>query len=359
MALSARWQKHTLQFRFDAGTSRGVLTTKDTWYLILWDEQNPAVKGIGECGPLKGLSPDDRPELEDKLREICQSISTLSVAEFTVPQILSNFSLREYPSVLFGLETALLDLRNGGERLILPSTFTQGKENIPINGLVWMGNESFMREQLEEKILQGYSCIKLKIGAIDFEAELKLIERIRKHFSPEQITIRVDANGAFLLKEAREKLQRLSAYSIHSIEQPIQAGQLEAMRELCQDSPLPIALDEEIIGIKTLEEKKELLEFIRPQYIILKPTLVGGLEMSREWISLAENLGIGWWITSALESNIGLNAVSQLAASLPISMPQGLGTGQLYHNNIPSPLHIQKGNLFYDHSQPWDLTIFS
>lgn len=359
MALTARWQKHILQFRFEAGTSRGVLTTKDTWFLLVWDDQNPSQKGIGECGPLKGLSPDDRPELETKLQEICQSISSLSLSSFSAAHLLTQFKLQEYPSILFGLETALLDLTNGGNRIIIPSPFSLNKTSIPINGLVWMGDEHFMREQIDEKINQGYTCIKLKVGAIDFNKELKLIQMIREHFSPDQITIRLDANGAFRVEDALKKMQILSEYTIHSIEQPIKAGLPEKMSALCRQTPIPIALDEEIIGIKTLEEKRELLEFIRPQYIILKPTLTGGIEMSREWIHLADSMKIGWWITSALESNIGLNAISQFTSSLPISMPQGLGTGQLYHNNIPSPLMIRKGQLFYDLFQKWDLNIFS
>ncbi|HVD97321.1 MAG TPA: o-succinylbenzoate synthase [Cytophagaceae bacterium] len=357
MPLTASWKKHTLIFRFEAGTSRGVLTTKDTWYLQIHDTENPSIVGIGECGPLKGLSPDDRPEMEEKLREFCANISSLSLINFSTATLLQQFSLHEYPSVLFGLETALLDLQQGGKRVIIPSSFSSGHTSIPINGLVWMGDEKFMRIQLEEKIAQGYSCIKLKIGAINFDSEIGLIQSIRKHFSPEQITIRVDANGAFGFEEAKEKLKILSDYSIHSIEQPIKAGQPEQMRALCAQTPLPIALDEELIGIKSLKEKKQLLDFIRPQFIILKPTLVGGLSMSQEWIRLAEERNIGWWITSALESNIGLNAIAQFTASLPITMPQGLGTGQLYHNNIPSPLTIKNGQLFYQPSLNWDMAV--
>ncbi len=359
MPLSTTFKKHTLQFRFEAGTSRGVLKTKDTWFISLWNQKDPTIKGIGECGPLKGLSPDDRTDFEIKLQEVCEKANSDSLSSFSVSDILEKFSLQEYPSILFGIETALLDLKNGGQRLIFPSPFTEGKTSIPINGLVWMGGEKFMQDQLEEKIQQGYSCIKLKIGAIDFDTEIKLIESIRKNFSPEQMTIRVDANGAFGFEEAKEKLKLLSNYFIHSIEQPIKAGLPEEMKALCADAAIPIALDEEIIGIKTLEEKRKILEFIRPHYIILKPTLVGGMEMSREWIRLTIPLSIGWWITSALESNIGLNAISQFAAALNVSMPQGLGTGQLYHNNIESPLTIKKGQLFYDPNKEWDLNIFS
>jgi O-succinylbenzoate synthase len=358
MSLTAHWQKHTLEFLFEAGTSRGVLKTKDTWFIKLWDDKNPSVIGIGECGPLKGLSPDDRSDLEAKLDEVCKRIIRIDISD-SIPTLLTSFSLQEYPSILFGLETALLDLNNGGNRTIFFTPFSTGKESIPINGLVWMGDKTFMQEQLEEKISHGYDCIKLKIGAIDFDTEIKLIESIRDRFSPEQITIRVDANGAFGFQEAKEKLKILSRYSLHSIEQPIKAGQPEEMRQLCVDTPLPIALDEELIGIKTWEEKSKLLEFIRPQYIILKPTLVGGIGMSREWILIAESWNIKWWMTSALESNIGLNAISQFTSTLNVSMPQGLGTGQLYSNNIHAPLSIKKGRLYYDPSKTWDLSIFS
>ncbi len=359
MSLSAKWQKHILQFRFEAGTSRGILTTKDTWFISICDKKNPSIIGIGECGPLKGLSPDDRPDFETKLQAVCEKINFLSHSKFSIQNILNDFSLQEFPSIVFGIETALLDLKNEGKRIILPSPFSEGKESIPINGLVWMGDELFMQKQLEEKIVQGYSCIKLKIGAIDFDTEIRLIESIRKRFSAAEITIRVDANGAFGMEEAKEKLKILSRFSLHSIEQPIKSGQREAMQELCKITPLPIALDEELIGIYSAEDKKQLLTFIKPQYIILKPTLIGGIEMSLEWIRLAEKNSIGWWITSALESNIGLNAVSQLAASLNVSMPQGLGTGQLYQNNIDSPLTIDHGQLYYDTSKKWDLSIFS
>jgi len=359
MKLQALWQKHILQFRFEAGTSRGVLTTKDTWFIRIQDNKNPSLQGIGECGPLKGLSADDRPDFELKLQEVCDKIFNISLTELYSSHLLSDFNLYDYPSILFGLETALLDLKNGGSRIIHSCPFTEIQAPIPINGLVWMGDESFMQKQLEEKIRDGYSCIKLKIGALDFNKEIKIIEWIRKRFDPNQIAIRVDANGAFTFTEAKEKLKILSEYSLHSIEQPIKAGLPEQMRILCKETPLPIVLDEEIIGIKTTEEKIKLLEYILPQYIILKPSLVGGMEQSLEWITIAEKRNIGWWITSALESNIGLNAISQFTGSLNVTMPQGLGTGQLYHNNIDSPLTISNGQLFYDSSKKWDLNIFS
>jgi len=358
MTLQANYIKHKLNFKFEAGTSRGVLTHKNIWYIRLWDSANSSLIGIGECAPLKGLSPDDRPDFEKKLQIVCATIVEVSITDFSIPQLINFFDLNEYPSIVFGLETAILDLKNGGKREIISSKFYSNSKPIPINGLVWMGDESFMKNQLEEKLAQGYSCIKLKIGAIDFAKELKLIESIRKNYSTEQITIRLDANGGFSFNEAKEKLQLLSNFEIHSIEQPIKAGQWQEMTELCASSPIPIALDEELIGIKSKEEKVRLLSHIKPQFIILKPTLVGGLAMSKEWIDIADSPSIGWWITSALESNIGLNAISQLASSLNVTMPQGLGTGQLYHNNIDSPLTIDKGYLYYDQHKEWDLRIF-
>lgn len=359
LLLIAHWQKYTLQFRFDAGTSRGVLKTKDTWYLTIWNGNDPYTQGIGECGPLKALSPDDRPDFEKKLEAVCQYLAKHSVVQLSIPALMNQLGLKEFPSILFGLETALADLAHDGKRIILPSSFSDGTSSLPINGLVWMGDETFMRKQLEEKITQGYSCIKIKIGAIDFEQELKLIKRIRAAFPATEMTIRLDANGAFTFKEALEKIERLIAYDIHSIEQPIKAGQLALMKKLCQESAIPVALDEELIGIKTWEEKKDLLETIQPPYIILKPTLVGGLYMTEEWITLAEEKGISWWITSALESNIGLNAIAQFTATKQPSIPQGLGTGQLYHNNIDSPLTIKQGRLHYLQENPWDSTFFA
>jgi O-succinylbenzoate synthase len=357
--MTARWQKYILDFKFEAGTSRGILKQKNTWFIKLSDEKNPTVVGIGECGPLVGLSPDDRPDFESKLTKTCLSISNYSFEELIDCSLLEKFKLELFPSILFGIETALLDYKNKGCRIIFPSSFTEKSTAIPINGLIWMGNEKFMQQQLEEKLQQNYNCIKIKIGALDFETELNLIKSIRKNYSPEQITIRLDANGAFSFDDAKEKIKILSEYHIHSIEQPIKAGQTEKMRLLCADTNIPIALDEEIIGIKSKSEKQEILDTIKPQYIILKPTLVGGLAMTKEWIDLAEERNINWWITSALESNIGLNAIAQFTATLNPKIPQGLGTGQLYHNNIDSPLTIRKGNLYYDTAKTWNLISIS
>jgi o-succinylbenzoate synthase len=358
--LKARWKKHTLNFKFEAGTSRGILKQKDSWFILLENKNNPGIIGIGECAPLIGLSPDDLFSMESKLTKVCHDLNKFSLSALEIPirEIIEAFSLHHFPSILFGLETAILDLYHGGKKQLLPSSFYEGTQAIPINGLIWMGDIDFMKSQLEEKIEQEYTCIKLKIGAIDFTTELKLIESIRRNHSTKDITIRLDANGAFSFQEAKEKLSILADYDIHSIEQPICAGNEKQMAELCHTSPIAIALDEELIGIKSYEEKLNLLISIRPQYIILKPTLVGGLSLCKEWIELAESLNIGWWITSALETNIGLNAISQFTATWNKKIPQGLGTGQLYHNNINSPLVIQNGFLYYDPKKMWDLTIF-
>jgi o-succinylbenzoate synthase len=357
MMLKASWQPYTLQFKFDAGTSRGVLRQKNTWYLLLNDTNRPGITGIGECGPLAGLSPDDRPDFEQHLTALCYTLNKLELPEHVEPEQLARELVpAEFPAIRFGLETALYDLLQGGTRIIFNNSFSQGKQAIPINGLIWMGDKAFMLKQIQEKLAQGYSCIKIKIGAIDFEEECRLLAYIRERFSASEITLRVDANGAFSPQKAQQYLERLAHYDLHSIEQPIKAGQWTQMNVLCAQTPLPIALDEELIGINNIEEKAELLDTINPQYIILKPTLVGGMGGCREWIHLAEARNIPWWITSALESNIGLNAISQFTAEFSPVLPQGLGTGQLYHNNIAAPLQISGGELHYNASQGWDLS---
>ncbi len=341
---------HQLDFKFDAGTSRGVLRHKDTWFVHLWEESNPELVGVGEAGPLKGLSVDDIPDFEERINKVCEAIdwSSLPVAtsEESLGEFLDAFVPEDLPSLKFALETAIMDLRYGGKGVIYETPFTKGEQGIVINGLIWMGEEDFMAKQIEEKLAKGFTCVKMKIGAIDFETEIKLLKQLRTQFPKEKLTLRVDANGAFSPEEAPSKLARLAELGLHSIEQPIKAGQVQEMRALCENTPLPIALDEELIGVKGMDKKRELLEAIMPQYIILKPTLVGGIQESLEWIQLAKELNIGWWMTSALESNIGLNAVAQLTAKLETTMPQGLGTGQLYHNNIPSPLVIEGEKLW-------------
>jgi o-succinylbenzoate synthase len=329
----------TLHFKLPAGTSRGVYTERKVWYVIITSPENPEKFGIGECAPLVDLSCDWLPDYEYILTRACLQLEKTC--------ILDKESLRPYPSILFGLETALQHF-NSGSFALWDTAFSQGKAGIPINGLIWMGSKDFMFEQIKAKLESGFRCLKLKIGAIDFEEELELLRYVRSHFSPQEVELRVDANGAFRAKNALEKLKRLSGFELHSIEQPIRAGQWEEMAELCKKTPLPIALDEELIGNFTLEDKKQLLKTIRPQYIILKPSLHGSFSGCREWISEAEKLSINWWVTSALESNIGLNAIAQWTATLNNPLPQGLGTGQLFTDNIPMPVEIKKDCLWID-----------
>lgn len=329
---------HTLTFKFPAGTSRGVYHTRNVWYVKITSPDEPGRYGIGECAPLPALSCDDLPDYESILSEACLALESSG----TIHEDL----LRPYPSVLFGLETALLHYRSGHYAL-WDTPFSRGEEGITINGLVWMGGYEEMRNRIEEKMKAGFRCIKLKIGAIDFDDELKLLAYIRSCFSPEEIELRVDANGAFSAEEAPDKLNRLAALHLHSIEQPIRAGQREEMARLARTAPLPVALDEELIGCTTVEAKKILLDTLRPQYIVLKPSLHGGISGCNEWIEEAGKRQIGWWITSALESNIGLNAIAQWCATLHPVLPQGLGTGMLFTDNVPVPLHIEGDKLWF------------
>jgi len=345
--LKACYKKYTLHFKQPSGTSRGVLTNKDSWFIFVWDDSSPNTIGIGECGLLKGLSIDDRLDYELKLKEICGDINYYK-------NDLGN-NLIEFPSIRFGLEMAFADLHSKENKILFESAFTQGKDSIEVNGLVWMGEFDFMKQQIREKIESGFTCIKLKIGAISFEKELDLIKSIRDEFSKGDIEIRVDANGAFSPVDALDKLDQLSKHNLHSIEQPIRQDQWEEMAELCDRTPLPIALDEELIGVNMLGKKQALIKKIKPQYIVLKPSLLGGFQELEEWIEVAEQNGIGWWITSALESNIGLNAIAQWTYTLKNKIPHGLGTGQLYSNNFISPLEITKGKLYFDPSKEWDL----
>ncbi|WP_125720856.1 o-succinylbenzoate synthase [Flavobacterium ustbae] len=340
--MTASYQKYLLEFKRPSGTSRGIMTEKETWFIIL--EEN-GKKGIGECGILRGLSADDRPDYEEKLKWACDNIHLGEKALWN--------ALLEFPSIQFGIEMAFLSLKSENPYLLFPSDFTKNLSSIAINGLVWMGEAAFMKEQIEEKLADGFNCIKLKIGAIDFAKELELLQFIRSHFSPEEIEIRVDANGAFSSTEALDKLNQLQQFQLHSIEQPIKKGQINEMAELCKETPFPIALDEELIGVFSLEEKEKLLQEIKPQYIILKPSFVGGFKGTQEWITLAEKYNICWWITSALESNIGLNAIAQWTYTLNSDMPQGLGTGALYSNNIDCPLEVRKGQLWYGNAKEW------
>ncbi len=340
--MKATYQKYLLQFKRPSGTSRGVLNEKETWFIILEDNGK---KGIGECGILRGLSADDRLDYEEKLKWTCDNIHLGKDSLWE--------ALLEFPSIQFGIEMAFQSLASENPFMLFASAFTQGKQNININGLVWMGDEEFMRQQIEEKLAQGFHCIKLKIGAIDFQKELDLLRFIRQNFDADTIEIRVDANGAFDENKTLYKLNQLSGYHIHSIEQPIKKNNTDRMAELCKTTPIPIALDEELIGVFLHEEKEKLLQKIKPQYIVLKPSFVGGFRGTKEWIDLAKKHQIGWWITSALESNIGLNAIAQWTFLQNNSMPQGLGTGGLYTNNFDCPLEIKKGQLVYNSRLNW------
>ncbi len=340
--MKATYQKHLLYFKRPSGTSRGILTEKETWFIIL---EKDGKKGIGECGLLKTLSIDDRPDYEEKLRWTCDNIQ--------LGKDLLWEALIEFPSIQFGVEMAFQSLVSETPFLLFPSDFTKGEKSIPINGLVWMGEADFMKRQIEEKLAEGFRCIKLKIGALDFDSELQLLHFIRQHFTPEQIEIRVDANGAFDVSLALSKIKQLAGFKIHSIEQPIQKNQTDSMSELCKTTPISIALDEELIGVFSVEEKEALLLKIKPQYLILKPSFIGGFRGTTEWITLAEKHQIGWWITSALESNIGLNAIAQWTFMQHNTMPQGLGTGGLYTNNFDCPLAVSQGQLWYHKELVW------
>jgi o-succinylbenzoate synthase len=322
------------------------MTEKETYFLLL---EKDGKTGVGECGLLRGLSIDDRPDYEAKLQWVCENIH--------LGEKILWESLLEFPSIQFGLETALRSLKGETPFLLFASGFTEGKKSIPINGLVWMGDPDFMQRQIEEKLASGFTCIKVKIGAIDFEKELELLRFIRSKYDEQTIEIRVDANGAFLSDSALPKLIQLSEFKLHSIEQPIQKNQHDSMSVLVKSAPIPIALDEELIGVSDIADKDHLLDKIRPQYIILKPSLVGGFRGCGEWISIAEKYNIGWWITSALESNVGLNAIAQWTFLQNNPMPQGLGTGGLYTNNFECPLYVESGQLTYDKSKAWEFNL--
>lgn len=343
--LQAHYISRPLHFIRPAGTSRGFLYEKPCWYIILRDEDG--LSGIGEVSLIPGLSVEDPGEMDIKLDHICKLIGR---GEMNPAQYLPSL-----PGVQFALETAMKDLECGGQRILFSSGFTEGLSGIPTNGLIWMGEQNFMMEQIADKVQAGFRVLKMKVGALDFEEERSVLEGIRSDYGSDRLEIRLDANGAWSPSEARSKMEKLSAYGIHSIEQPIAAGQPEDMAGLCEDPSIPVALDEELIGIVAHEAREELMERIKPAYIILKPGLLGGYSVAEEWIGLAEKYNAGWWVTSALESNIGLNAIAQWTASMGVSLPQGLGTGSLYKNNLPSPLEMEGDSLWYRPEKEWDL----
>lgn len=355
--MNVSFEHKVFDFKTPSGTSRGVLTEKHAWFLTISEGDKT---GIGECSIIPGLSPDfeNEDEYESLLREFSTAIKTINLRDFErysefeiLEEIKSKTSfftdLSEYPSLLFGFETALLSWSSKSAAKYFNTPFSRSEARIPINGLVWMGNMAFMCEQMHKKVDQGFDCIKMKVGAIDFAAEVEILEDFRKNHSADDMILRVDANGAFKEADVREKLEILSQFDIHSIEQPIEVGQYDLMAELCKENILPIALDEELIGIITKKEKESLLDKIKPQYIILKPSLHGGILSCKEWIKLAEERNIGWWMTSALESNLGLECIAQFTATYPIDKHHGLGTGSLYVNNLSSGLTVEEGKIFY------------
>ena len=346
--MKASYCRYILHFKQASGTSRGILTDKETWFIII---EKDGKKGIGECGILRGLSIDDRPDYEEKLQWVCQNIH---LGEQKLWE-----ELIEFPSIQFGIEMAFLSLKSKNPFELFSSDFTKNTKSISINGLIWMGDKRFMKAQIENKIAQGFRCVKLKIGAIDFDKELDLLRFIRSNFDENNIEIRVDANGAFNSKEALFKLNQITGFKLHSIEQPIKKDNTDMMSVLCKSAPIPIALDEELIGVFFKEEKEKLLQKIMPQYIVLKPSFIGGFRGTLEWISIAEKLHIGWWITSALESNVGLNAIAQFTFLQNNLMPQGLGTGSLYTNNFDCPLTVSDGQLWYDKNKDWKIDLIN
>jgi o-succinylbenzoate synthase len=346
--MRARWIERTLTPRFPLGTSKGTIQERTVWYLIAWHEERPAVKGIGEAALFPGHSREYPADVRVKLIELCANTTDWE-------QRLAT-DLVNVPSVRFAVEQCLQDLAAGGTKTLFPSAFTLGRQGIPINGLVWMGDKATMQQRIRQQLDAGFTTLKLKIGAIGLADELELLRAVRRMFGPEDITLRVDANGAFSFQEAPRVLNALAGLHVHSIEQPIAAGLYESMTELCATSPVPIALDEDLIGLNTRDARTDLLDHVKPRYIVIKPSLVGGWAATHEWIDLAEARGIGWWITSALESNIGLNAIAQFTATLPTRGAQGLGTGQVYMDNIPSPLEVERGRLWHRPEAAWDLS---
>ncbi len=334
----ARYTRYTLKFKKPAGTSRGFLRRKTVYFIHLADQTDLKRVGIGECAPWKSLSLDDRPDFEAQLAQVCQQLNRGQTPE--------SLDLSDFPALAFGLEMALLDWRGGGRRLLFENDFSLGRQSLPTHGLLWMGSPREVLQQAQRKVEQGFTCLKMKIGALDFAEELRLLAELRRVYPPERIELRLDANGAFSPKNALARLQTLAQFDIFAIEQPIKPGQTEEMADLCAQSPIPIALDEELIGRRTSVEKKALLKRIRPQHIVLKPALLGGFAAAEAWIEAAEEMGIGWWANSALESNIGLNALCQWTAQRKPDFVHGLGTGQLYSNNVSSPVALRGSRLF-------------
>ena len=349
--IRAVWKEVTLTPKFELGTSKGPITTRTVWYLIAWHEERPDVKGIGEAALFPGHSKEFPADVRTKLLELCMDTSNW--------RSRLNDDLVDVPSVRFAVEQCLRDLEASGSKVLFPSPFTLGRQGIPINGLVWMGDKPTMMKRLREQIDGGYTTVKMKIGAIDIDEEIALLKSVREEFDARDIALRVDANGAFHARNAMDVLHRLADLQVESIEQPVAPGLYEVMAELCERSPLPIALDEDLTGLNTRDSKVDLLEHVKPKYIVIKPSLVGGWLAAEEWIALARERQIGWWITSALESNIGLNAIAQWTATLGVTRAQGLGTGRVYTDNVPCPLVADRGELRYLPEAEWELRTFT
>ncbi len=345
--MKSYFQKRILRFINPAGTSRGVLLQKEAWFIYLYEDDAPVIKGIGEVSFIPGLSKDDPNKIEEKITEVCSQINK---GTFNFEKAIVDF-----PGINFAIETANRDFNSKGDKIIFPSLFTDGKMGIRTNGLVWMGSFEEMSERIAKKLVDGFKCIKIKIGAININQELTLLANLRRKFSPDELEIRVDANGAFTYKEALPILYRLKELGIHSIEQPIIPNQLSEMAAICKEAPIPVALDEELIGITPYENKRKLVEIIRPQYLVLKPGLLGGFKEATDWINIADEFDISWWVTSALESNLGLNAIAQWVATFNNHICHGLGLGNLYQQNVEAPLSLRGEELFYNPDQKWSL----
>ncbi|MEM7028174.1 MAG: o-succinylbenzoate synthase [Chloroflexota bacterium] len=345
----ASYKKYVLQFKKPAGTSRGYLYHQENFFVQLTDPETPTVFGIGEAGPLVGLSVDDRPDFEEKIAQVCEAINA--------GERLGDLQLADWPALAFAIEMAALDLQNGGRRRWFDTAFSRGEAILPTHGLIWMADQKGLQRQIEQKVAQGFRCVKLKVGALPFERECEVLATIRRMYTADEVEIRLDANGAFSADNALKMLETLAQYKIFVLEQPIKPGQWGVMADLCRNSPIPIALDEELIGQFEMLHRRQLLEQIKPACLVLKPTLIGGFTSAEEWIALAQERQIGWWVNSALESNVGLNAIAQWVSHFETDFVHGLGTGQLYTNNISSPLQLVDAGLTINLAQKWDLPI--
>ncbi len=348
--IKAKTIQSEFHFQRPAATSRGIYLSKKVYFIVLYHSDDPSIAGIGECSLFPGLSFDDVKGFRQKLDQTVERINQ--------GDLYSDNTLGDWPSINFALETAWKDIRANGSKIFYPSGFTEGKDSIWINGLIWMGDKADMIRQIRQKLNDGFTCLKLKIGALDLREEIEVLEFIRSNCSAEELEIRVDANGAFSPKDALESLKILSDYNLHSIEQPIAPGNEEEMTRICALSPIPVALDEELIGKHNALVRRKLIDTIKPGYLVLKPGLLGGLASSNEWIEIAKATGTGWWVTSALETNIGLNAIAQWTYSLQNHIYHGLSTGSLYNNNVRSPMYLHGERLYHDPERKWDLSTF-